>query len=152
MTPVEGVSGLLGINESMALFVIPCGKGYSSLGFDYANKLAKAVAEWLKRPDLNPTERGTVAAFKVYQAAMVAGQDHWKRTGERCPAELTPALIGLEGARVEVTYPDGATKRFYVGHSTGWLPCHLEILTSRSHGGAAVYYPAGSSCRVIRYR
>lgn len=55
-------------------------------------------------------------------------------------SDLTPQLIGLEGYRVEVEDPDdgpyrGLTRRFYVGRSTGWKPCHLEIHNRRSRGG-----------------
>lgn len=61
-----------------------------------------------------------------------------------CPVRdesgLTPQLIGLEGMRVEVVDPPdgefpGLTRRFYVGKSTGWRPCHLEIHNRRSTGG-----------------
>jgi hypothetical protein len=90
-----------------------------------------------------------VRAFRAYRAAMSAGAAHTKQTGERCPMELTPELIGKEGQRVEVTHPDGERRRFYVGKSTGWAPCHLEISTRRSHGGAPVYLPPGSRVRVI---
>ena len=48
---------------------------------------------------------------------------------------LSPQLIGLEGWRVEVTDSYGETRRFIVGKSTGWRPCHLEIKTRRSLGG-----------------
>lgn len=48
---------------------------------------------------------------------------------------LTPQLVGLEGWRVEVVTTYGEKRRFYVGMSTGWRPCHLEVLTRRSLGG-----------------
>ena len=34
---------------------------------------------------------------------------------------------------------EGRENRFYIGHSTGWVPCYLEILTSRSSGGSALF-------------
>lgn len=71
------------------------------------------------------------------------------KTGQRCAIELTGALRGLEGQRVEVTYPDGEKRRFWVGKSTGWMPCHLEITNRRSHGGGPVYFPEGSTVRVV---
>jgi len=49
---------------------------------------------------------------------------------------LTSQLIGLEGWRVEVTDAHGETRRFIVGRSTGWKPCHLEVKTRRSLGGS----------------
>lgn len=54
---------------------------------------------------------------------------------------LTEQLKGLEGWRVEVIdcYSDEEgqpeARRFIVGKSTGWRPCHLEIKTTRSMGG-----------------
>lgn len=53
----------------------------------------------------------------------------------RSTAGLSPQLIGLEGWRVEVVTTYGETRRFYVGRSTGWIPCHIEIKTRRSYGG-----------------
>ena len=69
--------------------------------------------------------------------------DRWK---EFTPAEqdsmrdlsgLTEQLIGLEGWRVEVETTYGESRRFIVGRSTGWKPCHLEIHNRRSTGGGS---------------
>ena len=48
---------------------------------------------------------------------------------------LTPQLVGLEGWRVEVETTYGEVRRFNVGRSTGWQPCHIELYNVRSHGG-----------------
>jgi hypothetical protein len=70
-------------------------------------------------------------------------QDKWDRL---TPAErdrlrsddnLSPQLRGLEGCRVEVVDKYGERRRFIVGRSTGWRPCHLEVKTARSFGGMA---------------
>ena len=53
----------------------------------------------------------------------------------RSDAGLTPQLIGLEGWRVEVITTYGETRRFIVGRSSGWIPCHIEIKQRNSHGG-----------------
>lgn len=59
-----------------------------------------------------------------------------RRDELRDNSNLTDQLCGLEGWRVEVLDEAGANKRrFYVGKSTGWRPCHLEIARSNSHGG-----------------
>lgn len=62
---------------------------------------------------------------------------------------LSPQLKGLEGRRVEVVDDSGFTRRFNVGISTGWRPCHLEIYNRRCLGGgsACQHY---KSVRVIR--
>lgn len=58
-----------------------------------------------------------------------------ERDAVRDLSSLTPQLVGLEGCRVEVTDKEGRRRRFIVGKSTGWRPCHLEIKTKRSSGG-----------------
>ena len=151
-TPAQSAAGLRGINREMRLFLIPSGSGFSCYGFDVLQRKTAAVAAWLGRPDLAPPARkGTLKAWRAYQAAMKAGAAHARATGTRCPAELTRALIGLEGSRVEVITPDGERSRFIVGKSTGWLPIHLEIKRRDSHGGGAAYVPEGSTVRVLEY-
>lgn len=57
----------------------------------------------------------------------------------RSDAGLTPALLGHEGWRVEVTRSSGAKERFIVGRSTGWIPCHIELKLRTSTGGPAAW-------------
>ena len=64
-------------------------------------------------------------------------------------AGLIPELIGLEGWRVVATYPDGETSRFYVGRSSGWRPCHIELKRRDSNGGCGVTWPAGTTFRKL---
>lgn len=150
MTPVKNVLGLSGINREQRLYVLPCGDGYSCLGFDVCKRRTAAIAAEIGRPDLAPPARvGTVKAFKTYQAAQRAAHEYYTRTGKKLEAELIPALKGYEGLRIEARYPDGSKRRFYVGKSTGWIPCHLEIMRSNSHGGGAVYWPEGTTFSVI---
>jgi hypothetical protein len=52
-------------------------------------------------------------------------------------AGLSAPLMGLEGWRVEVVDNYGQTRRFIVGRSTGWRPCHLEISRRGAYGGMA---------------
>jgi hypothetical protein len=47
------------------------------------------------------------------------------------------------GERVRITYPDGEVVRCYIGMSTGWRPCFLEIKTIRSLGGGPLRVEAG---------
>lgn len=149
-TAAQTRAGLRGVNREMRLYLIPCGSGISCLGFDVAARETAAVAEWLKRPELMPPARkGTVKAWRAYQAAMAAGAAHNRATGERCPAALTRQLIGLEGRRVEIVTPSGERSRFTVGKSSGWFPVHLEIKPRDSTGGCAVYLPDGSRVHVV---
>jgi hypothetical protein len=160
------------INTAQRLYVMPCGQGFSCYGFDVLDRKARAVAEWLEnQPEIThngtnwaraflkatgsngaglPVVPGTAQHFTLCAAVMdQAAAFAATHPGKRCNAELCPALIGLEGQRVEVTYPDGQRARFYVGKSCGWMPCHLEIKTRRSLGGGTACVPEGSTVRVV---
>jgi hypothetical protein len=69
-----------------------------------------------------------------------------QRASVRSDKGLTPQLVGLEGKRVEVVTSYDETRRFWVGKSTGWVPCHLEILKSNSMGGS----PAEKAYKSVR--
>ncbi len=143
----------ISINTEQGLYVIPCGSGYTCLGFEVADRKARDVAEWMGRDDLIPqacNPPGTLGHYDHYSIVMSAGAEYSHTTGKRCPAELTKQLIGLEGARVEVIDKDGTKRRFYVGKSTGWMPIHLEIARCDSTGGTAVYGAPFKWLRVIR--
>jgi hypothetical protein len=58
-----------------------------------------------------------------------------ERRAIRSDNGLTKQLIGLEGYRVEVVTDYGETRRFIVGRSTGWIPCHIEVKRRSSFGG-----------------
>ena len=60
-----------------------------------------------------------------------------QRAARRDNAYLLPQLIGLEGWRVMVIDHDGNSRRFIVGRSTGWRPCHIEVKKRTSMGGGA---------------
>lgn len=140
------------IDEANRLYVMKHVGGYGCLGFEVAERWTLAYAAFAKRGDLleNRPAVGTREAFALYETALSAARRHHELTGDICTAFLTPQLIGLEGRRVEVTYPDGTKARFKVGKSTGWAPVHLELPNARSTGGGAVHFPKGSVVQVIR--
>lgn len=142
------------LNPEQKLFVIPCGSGYSCLGFDVLERRAVALARWLVAVDpafrvSQPEPWGTLERYAQYQVLLAHAAAYCTEHKTRCPTELTPELVGLEGKRVEVTTPAGETSRFWVGKSTGWQPIHLEIKTRRSTGGGAAYVPEGARVRVV---
>lgn len=139
------------INANQSLFVLEAGTGFSCIGFHVAHRKTLAIAEWLKRDDLKPeAPRGTMKAWAEYCKAFKAAQDHYGATKERCPVELESRLVGLEGRRVEVRELGERPRRFWVGKSTGWMPCHLEISRKGSSGGCAAYLPESATLTVIR--
>jgi len=71
-----------------------------------------------------------------------------QRNAARDLSGLSPQLVGLEGKRVEVRDMHGELRRFWVGRSTGWRPCHLEVKlrSSTGGGGASLQY---ASVRVV---
>ena len=85
-------------------------------------------------------------------------QDKWNslsqadRDAIRSDSGLTQQLIGLEGWRVEVVTHYDETRRFIVGKSTGWVPCHLEIKNRRSLGGMAAERSYKSVRKLYRAR
>lgn len=141
------------LNTEQKLYVIPCGGGYSCLGFDVADKWARAAANEMQRPDLLPKSKpGTLRHYAEYVRTIDAARELNARTGRRLNYELTPQLIGLENKRVEVVDCYGETRRFYVGKSTGFIPCHLEISRRNSHGGPAVMGAPFKAVRVVGQR
>ena len=109
------------------VYVIPCGEGYSCLGFDVCMKRASSLAAELGQPAPSADMRGTMAAYQAYQDLVNMAASRNRTTGWKSSSELTPQLIGLEGKKVEVVDCYGEKRRFKVGRSTGWIPCHLEI-------------------------
>lgn len=143
------------INEDQRLYVIKAGGGFSCYGFDVLNRKAHAVAEWLRtqprytgRPAPQiPADVGTAEHFAACAEMLDRGAEFNRMTGERCPAELVPALIGLEGARVEADV-FGERVRFNVGKSTGWMPCHLMI-KGRATGGESLLADQVKNVRTV---
>lgn len=147
------------INAEQRLYVMPTGDGFSCYGFDVLDRKARAVAQWISErasdavsrlaaAAFNPGTPGTVEHFAACADMIGKGCAFWRITGERCPAELVPALIGLEGKRVECEHY-GERVRFYVGRSTGWMPGHLMIKTRRSTGGEMLSADSVRNVRVI---
>ena len=155
---VETLAPPVTMNETQRLYVIRNSYGYSCFGFDNTDAGAAKYLAWLEHDgatdaaDLAASYAATAnpsleryAAYRAIMAAVYARVT----PGRRCDADLVPQLIGLEGKRVEVVDAYGERRRFKVGKSTGWLPIHLEIANSASHGGGAVYGAPFKSVRVL---
>ncbi|MDD1626875.1 MAG: hypothetical protein LUQ26_05280 [Methylococcaceae bacterium] len=60
-----------------------------------------------------------------------------QREAVRDYSGLNQELKDLEGYRVEVTTIYDETRRFIVGRSTGWKPCHIELSRRDSISGCS---------------
>ncbi len=145
------------VNEEQKLFVIPCGEGYSCLGFDVCedravrlgSKLVNKFGYSVRAPEV----KGTIARYNQYQEYVEFARVQNEKTRWQSSSELTPELVGFEHKRVEVVHqwPNQQPEktRFIVGKSTGWIPCHLEIKTRRNISGGAVCLGKILSVRVV---
>lgn len=133
------------------LYVIHFEEGCTTLGFDRVMQLGNLLAAELDRWDLTPlpAERGTMKAYEKYRMLSDLVFRKHQQNGYRSKVELTPQLIGLEGKQVEVVDCYGEKRRFVVGRSTGWIPCHLEIPSRRSSGGPAVMGTPFQSVKIV---
>jgi hypothetical protein len=73
-----------------------------------------------------------------------------QRDSVRSDAGLTEQLIGLERKHVETIDRYGSIRRFWIGCSSGWIPCHIELKRRTSTSGEAVYGAPFKSIRVIK--
>lgn len=153
------------IDHEQKLYVLREAGGYSCRGFEYLDKQARRVGTWLAEQP-NAERTGAAAAARTWLVELdrnpPGSADHFQicqNILERahiycgvfgpCLADLVPALIGLEGRRVEATIY-GERRRFRVGRSTGWLPCHLACHNVRSHGGGAITPDSIRDVRIVR--
>jgi len=139
------------INKEQQLFVLNCGSGFTCLGFDVCQDRTIALAKELGMEDLIPKKKGTKKAYTNYTNLVKIASDRNDKTGWRSQSQLIPELIGKEGHRVEVVDKYGEKRRFIVGKSTGFIPCHLEILKTNSSGGMSVTGAPFKSLRIIEY-
>lgn len=142
------------VNVRQELYVIPTIEGgYSCLGFDVADKWARAACAEMNRPELMPQNKpGTLEHYKENATIMDVAYGFNGLTGHRFAYALTPQLVGLENKRVEVVDRYGEKRRFYVGKSSGFIPCHLEIAKRNSTGGPAVMGAPFKSVKVVGER
>jgi hypothetical protein len=151
----------ISINQKQRLYVIPCGKGYSCLGWDVCQKWTEALHKELLKVYNNykltvlcnqKYRKGTYKAYERYEELVSLACSINYNTGYRFTYQLEPRLIGLENKRVEVTSKDGSKSRFWVGKSTGCIPIHLAIAKRTSIGGPAVCILDTDTIKVVGER
>lgn len=123
--------------KDQRLYVLNYGKYVSCLGFDVCLERATALNREMET-NIRLSKPGTLKLYRQYEQLIEVARRRNRETGWKSNSELIPHLIGLEGKRVEVTYDYGKKERFYVGRSSGFIPCHLAIKRKDAIGGAAV--------------
>lgn len=142
------------LNAEQRLYVIPCGDGYTCLGFDNARGHADQIAARLDRPELAfaAGDHGSLDGYAKYLAAI----DAWARSPLTRQTYFDPgtdpkATRALEscrrdGRKVRLVLGDTGTGRCWldehnvvgrIGRSCGTLKVPLLIETGED-GGAAI--------------
>ncbi len=89
---------------------------------------------------------------------MTMTQEIWNATSPadkdrlRDLSGLSGQLVGLEGWRIKVVTTYGETRRFIVGRSTGWRPCHIEISRRNAFGGPSADREYASVSKLYKAR
>jgi len=129
----------LQINTDQRLYVLCNQNGCTTLGFNVAHERAKRMAKWLGVPAPEEALIGTEEGYHAFQILVEMCFEKFQQTKTKCPVELNPQLVGLEGKRVEVEDIDGSRRVFWVGKSQGWIPVHLELERKNSKYGEVVF-------------
>lgn len=141
------------IDVAQGLYVIPCGDGYSCLGFEVCEKRRRRLAEELRGRGVKPPsgdEIGSMGNYDAHKETSDLAYSYHKETGYRFTCELHPKLVGREHISVQITRPDGSKSRFRVGKSTGWVPCHLACSNVRSIGGDPIEADEEFSVSIVK--
>jgi hypothetical protein len=141
------------LNTNLQLYVIPCGDGWSCLGFDVARDNSNLIADRLSQPNLSfgSDDYGTLAGYAKYVAAIFAwGNSSLKLQTYFEPGTDPKAAKALEicrrdGCKVRLILGDTSTGRCWleeydvigrIGRSTGALKVPLLIEADEIYGGA----------------
>ena len=142
------MKNLNSINKEQKLYVLKCGSGFSCLGFDVVKKRLTNLAKELNLI-VSSKNLGSKKMLKEYYKLVNIVKEKFEATGFRSDTELYKPFIGNEGKRVEVVYTWDEKERFYIGKSTGFIPCHIMIKQKNSHGGGSVLEDSIKSFRFI---
>ena len=141
------------LNVEQKLYVIPCGRGYSCLGFDVLFNEVTELAQRLGRPLPSKDERGTLSLYarrnELLKEYAVSPHSNTTWFDPETPAGVRDVLNRYVGTdtRLRWFYGDPKTGRSWhdecdmigtIGRSTGTLKIPLGIANSRSIGGGAL--------------
>lgn len=108
------------LNSELRLYVIPCGDGYSCLGFDNARDHANQIASRLDQPLLgfSPGDHGSLAGYAKYCAAT----DAWGRSPLTRQTYFDPGTDPKAARALETCRRDGRKVRLMQGDTATGLP------------------------------
>lgn len=133
------MNDLYKINMKDKLYVKNSDKGYFCMGFDNVDRIGKGLAKELS-VKWEKVRKGTKKHYNQYCKMVDLASKKHIQNGFRSETCLTKSFKGLEGKRIKVTLKNAKQKRFWVGHSTGFIPCHLMVPRIDSTGGGAVCF------------
>lgn len=139
------------INEAQRLFVIPCGSGYTCLGFDVAFKRLRDYCKSLGRPAPSQEKVGTLEQYTEYKEAEHA---YIKTAPQETQYDPDTNLVVKEyleayrktGAKVRLFFGDVETGRDWLSEhdvlgritrTTGPLKAPI-LVTDNSNGGGII--------------
>jgi hypothetical protein len=133
-------------NEADALYVIQTSESVTMYGYDVVLRDIDLMFTELAGRRALPEEyidnapipvRGSMEAWDLRVILMDQLKAVCAEQGEQAIFNLSPQLLGLEGWRVQALTKYNETRRFIVGRSSGWAPCHIELARSNSNDGPA---------------
>lgn len=140
------------LNHEQRLFVLPCGNGFTCLGFDVAFKRLAQYAGFLNRPAPKQEEIGTLAQYEQYretEQALAAARPSFTIYDPETP-EAVQRVLNLSmcnDARLRLYCGDTTTGRSWleeydtigrVSRTMGPLKSPLLLVNRRSHGGGII--------------
>ena len=144
----------LSISNEQKLYLRHDSKGVHPIGWYVVERLTKVMEEEMNFTDSRPQnlEPGTIKAYDWYAFLLRKAELYHERNKTKSKMWLTEELIGFEGQLVEVVDRDGKKSRFWVGISSGWAPCHLELKGKRSKSGPGVMGAPYKSVRKLQHK
>ena len=135
-------------NLEQKLYWIPCGKGFSCMGFEYTKYLVDGLEKELKTELKTNFELGSIEIYKRYKELCTLGALTNAKDGFKSNLCLNQQLLPYKGKVIECE-AYGQKLAFKVGMSMGWMPCLLEIEEGENGGCGIGYNSVFSNIKVI---
>jgi hypothetical protein len=135
------------INKKDRLYVFNHEKYVTCLGFSVCKERAIRLNNELGKP-VKLARLGSMKLYNQYGELHEIAEKKNRETGWRANCELNPALTPYFQNRQRVEVDFGyEKKRGTIGKTTGFVPCYLLMLTTRSMGSS---YTIGMNDKITR--